>query len=454
MTETTMTETTMAWKKWLSVAELNERIRALLEEGFPHVRVRGEISDLRAPASGHVYFQLIDRQSRLRAVVWRGTRARLGMIPRSGEAVMVTGRIVVYPPRGEYQLIVEAMRPDGAGAERERFLRLFSQLKAEGLFDEKNKRPLPFLPQTIGVVTSASGAAIHDILKVLERRFPGFHLILCHATVQGDQAPAEICAALDTLVRDGRSQVIICGRGGGSADDLSCFNTEIVARAIANSPIPVVSAVGHEVDLTLADLAADARAPTPSAAAERVMPDRGPLVARINTLQQRLFQGLRNQHKKEQQRLDHLRNRMRHPQRHLEQNRLRCDELTQRLILAAHPPLRRHQQTLAALANRLHAWPNSGYFVLRRARLGHAKEQLPTAARHLLARHRQGVLNLVARLEGVSPVAILQRGYAIVRDQKEQIVRDSQTLTRGEILRITLSRGTLEAVITQIEEPP
>ncbi|MBF0126979.1 MAG: exodeoxyribonuclease VII large subunit, partial [Magnetococcales bacterium] len=257
----------------LTVTQLNEGIREILEEGFPYLQVRGEITDWKIHPSGHIYFSLMDTQSRIRAVVWRGNRARIATLPKAGDAVLVTGRIAVYTPRGEYQLIVEGLRLDGAGGEREKMRLLHARLSAEGVFDQARKRPIPFLPAAIGVVTSASGAALHDISRTLERRFPSCHLILAHARVQGEGAPEEIVLALERLIVDGRAEVIICGRGGGSVEDLAAFNSELLLRAIAASPVPVISAVGHEVDLTLADLVADWRAATPSAAAERVLPE-------------------------------------------------------------------------------------------------------------------------------------------------------------------------------------
>ncbi|WP_130472584.1 exodeoxyribonuclease VII large subunit [Candidatus Magnetaquicoccus inordinatus] len=213
-------------ERWLTVSQLNEQIRQLLEGGLPFVRVRGEISDLHQPASGHLYFTLLDAQSRIRAVVWRASRARLRVIPKSGDSVLITGRMALYPPRGEYQLIVEALQPAGAGSERERFLQLFARLQGEGLFAEARKRPLPFLPSCIGIVTSATGAAIHDMVRVLEQRVSGYHLLLSPARVQGEGADRELVEALQRLWRDGRAEVIICGRGGGSAEDLAAFNSD------------------------------------------------------------------------------------------------------------------------------------------------------------------------------------------------------------------------------------
>ena len=414
---------------WQSVTQLNEQIRDLLEETFPFARVQGEISDLSQPPSGHLYFTLIDKQSRIRAVVWRSTRQRFRFMPRAGDAVRITGRIAVYPPRGEYQLVVEAMQPGGAGNEREQFLRLHAQLKAEGLFEASRKKSLPFLPEVIGVVTSASGAAIHDIIQILDHRFPGYQLLLAHAQVQGEGAVVEIITALQSLIEDGRSQVIICGRGGGSAEDLAAFNSEHLVRAIAASPIPIVSAVGHEVDLTLADLVADARAPTPSAAAERVMPEKKGLIAILERLKQRLTQAMLVNLKSQRHLVHSLEQRLLHPRRKIEFFKIRCDELTQRLLFVERQILRHHRHRLVDRENRL-----------------------ARAIRFHISQHHNRHNNLQGRLANVSPLAILQRGYAIVYDQHGAVSRGTHALHLGEKLRVRLADGEVLAKIIQLNE--
>ncbi len=440
------------WEQWLSVTQLNERIRDALESGFPFVRVRGEVSDLRSPASGHLYFSLIDGESRIRAVIWRGNKHRLRLTPRSGQAVLATGRVAVYPPRGEYQVIVEGLRADGAGGERERFLRLFRKLESEGLFREENKKKPPFLPGVIGVVTSASGAAIHDITRVLDSRFPNYRLLLAPARVQGVGAPEEIAAALERLVDDGRARVIICGRGGGSADDLAAFNSEIVCRAIAACPIPVVSAVGHEVDLTLADLAADLRAPTPSAAAERVMPEKKTLTAAVDSLGDRLLQAFRGQIRQRRQRLQSLASRLRHPRRTIDTARFRCEELTQRLITVTGQLPERGRNRLDVLQRRLAVLATGRYWLLQRSRIDRSRVSVEREIRHRLGQRRQRLEALVARLHGVSPLAVLERGYALARDEQGRILRETKGLRPGQNIEVTLARGGLEAEIIRLKE--
>ncbi|MBF0453866.1 MAG: exodeoxyribonuclease VII large subunit [Magnetococcales bacterium] len=447
-----MTSVSLIQDSWLSVTELNEQIRDLLEEGLPFIRVEAEISDLRAPPSGHLYFTLIDGASRIRAVVWRTTRRRLSNEPRSGERVRVTGRLVVYAPRGEYQIVVEGMKPVGSGGERQRLLLLHARLTAEGLFDEANKKTLPLLPQAIGVVTSKSGAALHDITRVLDDRFPNYHLIFSPALVQGDHAPEEIAAALDRLVEDGRSQVIICGRGGGSAEDLSVFNSEVVVRAIARCPIPIISAVGHEVDQTLADLAADLRAATPSAAAERIVPEKRLLRDRLATLQRQLTQAISQKLQRQHNQLAATRKALVHPSQKINQARLRCDELTQRLYEAARTGYSTPKKELNELTTRLFSWSESRYFTLHKIRLDHCFQQLQQNGRRLPQQKRERHDTLLGRLQAISPRGVLQRGYAIIQDDQGHVLMDCSAVKAGETIHAQLAHGSLTATLTHTKE--
>ncbi len=436
---------------FLSVAELTHMIRGLLEDAFPHVRVRGEISTLRKPSSGHLYFTLGDGEAQIRAVVWRTGAARLPAPPRDGDAVLVTGRLAVYPPRGEYQLIVEGLESAGSGDERERLLQLHARLAREGLFEESRKRSLPLLPGVVGVVTSPGGAVIHDIIQVLERRFPGFHLLLAPARVQGEEAPAEIVRALAALNADGRAEVIICGRGGGSAEDLAAFNTEIVVRAIAGSRAPVISAVGHEVDITLADLAADLRCPTPSVAAERVLPERAVLLERIAALDRRLVRAMAGLLERQRQRLRLARARIIDPRRRLEAARQRTDELGERLLRALQVRIQSRHVRLDGLTDRLTVWPTGAWLPLRRQRLAISTRGLQRAMQSQLAGRRQRLSAAQARLRSLDPGSILARGYAIVRDGQGRILRSPATLAPRDPLHITLADG---AVTARVEQAP
>ncbi|MBF0282961.1 MAG: exodeoxyribonuclease VII large subunit [Magnetococcales bacterium] len=440
----------LPWNAVLSVAELNEGIRRMLEDGFPYVRVRGEVSNLKLPPSGHVYFTLGDGEAQIRAVIWRAAAHRMTARPKDGVKVLATGRIGVYPPRGEYQLVVEGLQVEGIGGERERLLQLHRRLAAEGLFDEEEKRPLPFLPEAVGIVTSRSGAALQDVIRVLTTRFPGFHLILAHATVQGENAPREIVAALERLNLDDRAEVIICGRGGGAAEDLAAFNEERVVRAIAGSSVPVISAVGHEVDLTLADLAADWRAPTPSAAAERAMPEREGLREELRDHRRRLREAMGREVERRRERLKGMIQRLRHPRSRMEQARLRCDEWTERLQVAFHLTLARRGERLHRLDQRLTAWPLGEYLPYRRLLLTAQAQRLTQSMARDGMQRREHLATLVGRLTALSPQAILDRGFAIARDGEGRIVRDAAQLAPGESLSVTLARGGVEVRVERI----
>ncbi|MBF0613701.1 MAG: exodeoxyribonuclease VII large subunit [Magnetococcales bacterium] len=432
----------------LSVSQLTEEIRELLENGYPYLQVQGEVVDYKMAPSGHIYFTLADAQARIRAVIWKATRTRIPTLPRSGDGVIVTGRITVYAPRGEYQLVVEGVRPAGAGSEREKWLALHARLSAEGLFAPERKRPLPLLPRAIGVVTSPTGAAIHDIIRTLDRRFPGYHLILAPARVQGEEAPEEIARALFRLARDGRAEVILCGRGGGSADDLAAFNSERVIRAIAASPIPVISAVGHEIDVTLADLAADARASTPSAAAEMAMPEWNTLTARVQGGQQRLRTAMTTRLRTKQEQLKLTRSRLIHPRRRIEQTRQRCDELQIRLLMAMKGVVNRHRHATRHQTTRLTGWAEGHPLAVRTARLDRLHNRLLHQINRQIQYHRETVRLLQARLTAISPLEVLTRGYALVQDEQGTLVRDARRYPPGTRLRIRLAQGELTVQVT------
>ncbi|MBF0446782.1 MAG: exodeoxyribonuclease VII large subunit [Magnetococcales bacterium] len=434
---------------WLSVSELNEKIRDLLEEGLSFIRVEAEISELRAPPSGHLYCTLIDGESRIRAVIWRTTRIRLSTEPRSGDRVQISGRIAVYAPRGEYQVIIEGLKPVGSGDERQRFILLHARLAAEGIFSPEKKKLLPLLPTIIGIVTSKTGAALQDILRVLDDRFSNLHIILSPTLVQGDSAPEEIAWALRRLAEDGRAEVIICGRGGGSAEDLSAFNSETVVRAIANSPIPVISAVGHEVDQTLADLAADRRAATPSAAAEQVIPEKIVLMAQLKSLHRQLIQAAQQQMERHVGRLNLLRKQLIHPTQRINQARLRSDELTERLFAAAQSGNQPLRKKLADLTARLENWPKSRYFGLYNSQLNQFRQQLSKCAPLMISNRKTQLAAQIQQLSAVSPQAVLNRGYAIVLDNQGRIVRDASEMRCGQIIQAQLANGRLTAKITQ-----
>ncbi|HBM51322.1 MAG TPA: exodeoxyribonuclease VII large subunit, partial [Marinobacter sp.] len=315
----------------LSVSELNHQARHLLESSFMQVWVEGELSSFSRPSSGHWYFSLKDQKCQIRCAMFRGANQRIRTLPKEGDQIRIRGKVTLYENRGDFQIIVEHLEPAGLGPLQQAFEALKMKLQAEGLFDPARKKPLPVTPRHIGVVTSPTGAAIHDILTVLARRCPAIPVTLYPTAVQGQAATADIVNAIDRAQRHGVADVLIIGRGGGSLEDLWCFNEEAVARAIAGCSIPTVSAVGHEVDVTIADFVADLRAPTPSAAAEKISPDQSQWLRRLAEQQLRLGQSARRLLLRLDQQLGHLAARLRDPRRELQDKAQRMDELDMRL---------------------------------------------------------------------------------------------------------------------------
>lgn len=391
----------------LTVSRLVGLLKETVEDNFVQVLVEGELSNFAAPASGHWYFSLKDDQAQLRAVMFRTQNRLLRFRPENGMQVVCSGRVSVYSQRGELQLIVDSLEPLGAGGLQLAFEQLKARLAEEGLFAAERKRPLPQHPGTIGVVTSATGAAIHDILNVLRRRTAGLHVILAPVRVQGEGAAEEVAAAIADLNRQGLAEVLIVGRGGGSLEDLWAFNTETVARAMAASAIPVIAAVGHEVDVTIADFVADLRAPTPSAAAELVVASRLELERHLDHLLLRLGNQLRGRLSLWRERVAGLQHRLRSPVTELALQHQRQAALERRLQLAWQARLREEGGRLAALAG---------------------------------------------RLESLSPLRTLQRGYAIALAAKDgRAVTDAGALELGDRLRLILGRGRAEVKVTEVE---
>ncbi|NLX51013.1 MAG: exodeoxyribonuclease VII large subunit, partial [Deltaproteobacteria bacterium] len=420
-------------KEILTVSQLNENIKAILEESFGTLWVEGEVSNLRRPQSGHVYFTLKDDKSQIRAVYFRSFGARAVRFDlEDGMKIICRARLTAYVPRGEYQLIVETVEPQGTGALQKAFEQLKAKLAAEGLFDASRKKPLPFLPARIGVVTSPSGAVIRDILNVTRRRFPAVNILIAPTRVQGAEAAAEIIAALARLQRVGGIEVIIIARGGGSLEDLAPFNDEALARAVAQSAIPVVSAVGHETDFTICDFVADLRAPTPSAAAELVVPEQADLRAAVDLLAERLAAAQRRLLDAKRARLDALEARFRDPRRYLQDFSLRVDDLHERLGRA-------WTQKIAALRNRLgrlelgllHQNPQQRLRE-RTLLLGSLEKALLASWQRIAGDRRTRLQKNAALLSSLNPLAVLSRGYSITRRLPEgTIVRDAGELTEG-----------------------
>ncbi len=437
-----------------TVSELNRLARGLLEMRLGELWLTGEITNLARPASGHLYFTLKDERAQLRCAMFRNRNLRLRFRPTDGMAVRAFGKVSLYEARGEFQFIVETLEPAGAGALQQAFEALKQRLHAEGLFAAEHKRPLPPFPRRLGVITSPAGAAIRDVLQVLRRRWPLLEVIVYPASVQGEAAPGELRAALATAIERNEVDLLLLTRGGGSLEDLWAFNDEALARAIHACPLPVVSAVGHEIDFTIADFVADLRAPTPSAAAELITPDRSELAATLRQLADRLRQGERRRRQALGQRLAWLQRHLaaHHPARQVQQRMLRCDELARRLLSAwQHQQLLRAQR-LARWQARLQRHHPRERLQRRRERLGHLHQRLQGAIHRRLGDHGQHLGRLQQALQLLGPQATLARGYAILTDPGGcRIHRSVAELPPGTPFRARLHDGTLAA---RSEAPP
>jgi len=448
-------------KEILTVTQLNENIKSILEASFESLWVEGEVSNLRRPASGHVYFTLRDEKSQVRAVIFKpfpGQRAFFWTrVPRfdleEGMSVICGGRLSVYHPRGEYQLIVDVVEPKGLGALQKAFEQLKARLQAEGLFDDTRKKPIPFLPRRIGVITSPTGAVIRDILHITRRRFPSVDILVAPVRVQGAEAPHEIIMAIADMQAVGDIDVIIIARGGGSLEDLAPFNDEGVARAISRSQVPIISAVGHEIDFTIADFVADLRAPTPSAAAELAVPVRRELNALLQTLQMRVVNHQRRFMAMLREQMTLLEGRLKDPKRRITDLRLLIDDRLERLKLNLDYKKAIQRPRLLNLEVRLHhADPlvkiRDYRFILENDR----KNMI--AGWHDITEHlRARMKTNIAVLDTLSPPAVLKRGYSIVKKLPEGfIIREATSVMVGSSVDVKVSSGSFRAKVTDINQ--
>jgi exodeoxyribonuclease VII large subunit len=413
----------------ISVSQLNRQAKMLLEQGFARLWVEGELSNMARPASGHIYFSLKDEKAQVRAAWFRQRQRGPAIRFKDGDKVLAYGRVSLYEARGDFQFIVEQMEPAGEGVLKQRFEALKKKLLAEGLFDEDRKQRLPSLPSRVGVITSPSGAAIRDVITVLGRRFPSVPIVVYPAAVQGDAAPGELIAALETAVRRDECDVLIIGRGGGSLEDLWAFNDEALARAIADCPIPIVSAVGHEVDFTIADFVADVRAPTPSGAAEIVVPDQHDWLRRIDVLAARIA---------------------RVGQRTVEDEAQRVDWFASRMVTAIRRKLLEHQHDVQALRGELVQLSPAVSVQRSIGRLASLRQRLASGTHDSLSELNHKVALLGRALHSVSPLATLERGYAIVLDAHGKAMTDAATAKEGDGIRARLSKGELAAKVTKV----
>ncbi|MBD8879749.1 exodeoxyribonuclease VII large subunit [Rhodanobacter sp. 7MK24] len=430
----------------LTPSTLNRLVRGLLEDALPLVWIEGELSNVARPASGHLYFTLKDSGAQVRCAMFRPKSAALRFKPVDGMQVLLRARVGLYEPRGEFQLVAEHMEPAGEGALQREFERLKAQLDAEGLFDAARKRPLPRYARRIGVITSATGAAIRDVLSVLERRWPLAEVDVLPVPVQGREAPPAIVAMLKRASASSRYDVLLVTRGGGSLEDLWAFNDEAVARAIHASAVPVVSAVGHEVDFSIADFVADLRAPTPSAAAELLVPDAQATLRHLRQLRQRLALFEQRRLQSLTQRVDHLLARLQaqRPQARLARDRERLAHLRHRLLGVLRERQQRDRARLDHLHGRLLARHPQQRLPLLQRQLAEQSQRLRQAIARQLERDRHALQQAARTLHAVSPLATLERGYAILFDGDGRIVRAPDDVGEGEHLQARLATGELK----------
>jgi exodeoxyribonuclease VII large subunit len=441
-------------RKLYTVSRLNREARLILERGLPVVWVEGELSNLSQPASGHWYFSLKDRDAQLRCAMFRTRNTGVGFTPKSGQHVVARGRVTLYEPRGDYQLIVEHMEEAGVGALKREFERLKTQLTAEGLFALERKRPLPAFPRRVGVITSPTGAAIRDVLHILARRFPPTEVLIYPTAVQGAAAVPQILAALAVANARAECDVLILARGGGSLEDLWAFNDERLARAIHASPLPIVTGIGHEVDFTIADFVADARAPTPSGAAELVVPDRNACLDVLSRTAERFNVAMRRELRTVSTRFDSARQRLKllHPGARLVQQEQRLDDLEQRLLTALRAGLQDDRHRVhEALVRLIRHSPER---LVREHCLKYEAlaARLQNAVRTGLskAEHRLGLA--MRTLNTVSPLATLDRGFAIVtRAADGALVTDVGSVAVGDEIDARVAQGRLRATVISKE---
>ncbi len=435
-----------------SISQLNQSVASLLEQNFRWIWVEGELSNLAQPASGHLYFSLKDSHAQIRCAMFKGSNRKLGFQPGNGQQVLVRAKVSLYQPRGDYQLIIDRMEDAGAGALRRQFEQLKRKLAAEGLFDENSKQSLPQLPSCIGIITSASGAALHDVLSVIKRRFPAIAVSLLPVPVQGKEAAPAICRALAQLARQNTCDVILLVRGGGSLEDLWPFNEETLARAIFDCPIPLVSGIGHEVDTTIADFVADVRAATPTAAAETVTPDQYGWFQRFDNHQQRLQQLLLEKIQRSREKIGWLDKRLlqQHPNRIIRHARENCIDLQSRLKRSGYYRMAENQARLRQLQTRLFANHPGNLVRQKQQTLLFHTQQIRHAIQNILQQKRNHLRYCAHTLQAVSPLKTLERGYSITLDENHQTITSTSQLKPGSLITTRLRRGNLLSRVEKV----
>ncbi|EBQ2136880.1 exodeoxyribonuclease VII large subunit [Salmonella enterica] len=436
-----------------TVSRLNQTVRLLLEHEMGQVWISGEISNFTQPASGHWYFTLKDDTAQVRCAMFRNSNRRVTFRPQHGQQVLVRANITLYEPRGDYQIIVESMQPAGEGLLQQKYEQLKAKLQAEGLFDQQFKNPLPSPAHCVGVITSKTGATLHDILHVLKRRDPSLPVIIYPTAVQGDDAPGQIVRAIALANIRKECDVLIVGRGGGSLEDLWSFNDERVARAIFASRIPVVSAVGHETDVTIADFVADLRAPTPSAAAEIVSRNQLELLRQMQTARQRLEMAMDYYLANRQRRFTQLYHRLQqqHPQLRLARQQTSLERLQKRMSFALENQLKQAGQQQLRLSQRLNQQNPQPRIHRGQTRIQQLEYRLAESVRTRLSATRERFGNAVTHLEAVSPLATLARGYSVTATSSGEVLKQTKQIKAGDSLTTRVSDGIVESEVKSVK---
>ncbi len=432
-----------------TVSQLNRQSKELLETYLHRVQVSGEISNLARPNSGHWYFTLKDQRAQVRCAMFKSRSQYVKFAPKEGDQVLIHASVSLYEARGDYQLIVDKMESAGEGALKIAFEALKERLNQQGYFNAEYKKAIPTHPKHIGIVTSQTGAAVKDIISVLKRRFPALPISIYPAQVQGELAAGQIVQAIERANRDGICDVLIVGRGGGSLEDLWPFNEEIVAHSIFNSVIPIISAVGHEVDTSISDFVADLRAPTPSAAAELVSPDRFEWLGRFEQLQRQLIRSMQNRLNAQRFHLMQVVKRLRHPKDKLQENMQRLDMAELRLKNAMQRRLQQNQQKLANASTRLQQHKPDKRLALLQQHTTQLKQRLELAIKQQISALQQKLARQAEVLNAVSPLSTLSRGYAIVTTQLGVAVTDSKQVKAGDTLNAQLHKGKLTCTVQE-----
>ena len=431
------------------VSELSNEMRRLMERSYPEIWIEGELSSLSAPASGHLYFSLKDNQSQLRCAMFKGRASINRYKPKAGDLVRVRAKISVYTARGDLQCIVQHIEEAGEGLLQRRFEELKTKLNAQGLFDQAHKKDIPRLPKHIGLITSASGAAVKDILTTLKRRCPGIPVTIYPTVVQGDTAAKNIIDAINNSVQHQECDVLVLTRGGGSIEDLWCFNDEQLAQSIFNCPIPIVSGVGHEVDITIADLVADLRAPTPTAAAEMISPDTSHLLANLQSLHFRLPRSMQRLVEQKTQLIDMTTRQLVHPRQQLKQNQLKLETSSKRISQLMQQHLFQRQNQLKQSQQRFKTpITNSS---LKKQKINNLGQRFRLANSNNHKQLIQQFSSLSEQLHLVSPLATINRGFSIARDQNDKILRSKDQVEKNQMIEVQLSDGKLDCTVNEIK---